>query len=206
MSRFVRFAAVGLFAVAVSGVVHVAVPVEPAAAAAAVQESRSYNVDAVHTAAVFKIQWNGMGPFYGQFTEFSGSMSYGGEPMTFACDVTVPVSSIDTHNAQRNRHLMAPEYFDARQHPELRFVSTGVTANDDGTHTLTGDLTLRGVTKSVEATLHQINAGSTPRGERVGADITLTFNRSDFGMTEGVDAGSLGDEVTLMVGLQGVAG
>ena len=191
-------------AVAMAAVPFLAPPPAPAAAAVAAQQAKTYEVDPVHTAAVFRIQWNGLSPFYGQFTDFKGSLTYAGSPETFACDVAVPVRSIDTHNEQRKSHLMSPEYFNEREYPEIRFKSSGVTANGDGTHTLAGDLTLRGVTRPVEATLRSVEAGSTPRGDRVGADLELTIVRSEFGMTAGVEEGALGDEVTLMIGLQGV--
>ncbi|MEM6560764.1 MAG: YceI family protein [Planctomycetota bacterium] len=173
--------------------------------AATAKQSKSYVIDPVHSAIVFKIEWGGMSPFYGAFEQMSGSLEYAGSPETLSIEMTVPVASIDSQNDQRDQHLKSPDYFNAREFPEITFVSTGVTANDDGTHTLAGDLTLLGVTKPIEATIHELKAGPRRGGEGVGGDISFTIKRTDFGMTSGVAEGSLGDEVTIMVGLQSVA-
>ncbi|MEM8873949.1 MAG: YceI family protein [Planctomycetota bacterium] len=173
--------------------------------AAAAQQARSYVIDPVHSAVVFKIEWGGLSPFYGTFDSMSGSVQYAGTPESLVVEMTLPVASIDSANEQRDQHLKSADYFNAREFPEITFVSTGVTANDDGTHTLAGDLTLLGVTKPIEATIHSLKAGPRRGGDGVGGDITFTINRSEFGMTEGIEAGALGDEVTIMVGLQSVA-
>lgn len=171
---------------------------------AAAQETRPYSIDPVHSAMFFRIQWNNLSPFYGTFNEMSGTMRFDGTPDSFQCDITVPVASIDSNNEQRDRHLKSPDFFNAREFPEIRFVSKDVAANDDGTFTLVGDLTLHGQTKEVEAILHSVNAGELRGDQRCGADVTLTINRSDFGMSYGIEEGALGDEVTLHIGLQGV--
>ena len=180
-------------------------PADADAGAAVRQEATTYNIDPVHTAVVFGLDWNGMSTFYGKFNETRGAITYGGTPDSLAVDVTILVPSIDSHNEQRDQHLLSPDYFDARKYPEIRFVSTGVTENDDGTMTLAGDLTFHGTTKPIEATVTRITTGEA-RGQRCGVDAEFTIKRSDFGMDQGVEEGALGDEVKLMVGLQSTVG
>ena len=180
-------------------------PADATANAAVRQEATTYMIDPVHTAVVFGLDWNGMSTFYGKFNETRGAITYGGTPDSLKIDVTILVPSIDSSNEQRDKHLLSPDYFDARKYPEIRFVSTGVTENDDGTMTLAGDLTFHGETKPIEATVTRLTTGEA-RGERCGIDAHFTIKRSDFGMDTGVEEGALGDEVKLMVGLQSTVG
>ncbi len=197
--------------VALAGTAGVALlPVPQAAdanAATAVQETRSYSVDSVHSAVIFSASYMGMSPFYGQFTDYSGSMTYDGSSSeSFKLDLTIPMSSIDTHNTQRDNHLKAPDWFNAREFPNVTFTSESLSQKNDGTYELQGELTLHGVTKPVTATVSDLKAASTPRGDRIGLGATFTVKRSDFGVTTMLGDEGIGDEITLHVGLQGVAG
>ena len=188
----------------VAGVV--ALPQPRVAEAAAMQEAKSYAVDPVHSTIVFSAMYMGQSPFYGMFTQYSGTMSYdGSDPASLEVDVIAPLESIDTHNEQRDTHLKSPDWFKAAEYPNVRFVGSGASDNGDGTMTMQGELTLSGQTKPIEVTLKQLDAGQTPRGDRMGVGGTFVIQRSDFGVTTMLGENGIGDEITLHFGIQGVA-
>lgn len=160
----------------------------------------TFNVDPVHSAAVFAIEWQAMTPFYGQFNDFSGTISYdGNDPSTFSCDVAIPVESIDTHNEQRDRHLKSPDFFNANEFPNIGFKSTGLTDNGDGTWTVKGDLSMHGQTHPIEAKVTHLLVKEGQRGTRCGVSATFQIKRTQWGMQS---MQGLGDDVTLMVSMQ----
>ncbi|MCC6680283.1 MAG: YceI family protein [Phycisphaeraceae bacterium] len=155
-------------------------------------------VDAVHSSVVFKLSHMGLCDFYGNFEQLAGSFTTGPEA---GFDLTIPIKSIHTRNQQRDAHLMSPDFFDAAQFPDMRFKSTRVTIDGDTYH-VTGDLTLHGVTKSIDVTMiHGGQLVDPMKMTRTGFNVTFTIRRSDFGINYGLDM--IGDEVTLMIGLQG---
>ncbi len=159
---------------------------------------QTWAVDAVHSSVVFKLKHMGLCDFYGNFEQISGSFATGPEA---SFDLTVPMAGIHTRNEQRDAHLKSPDFFDAAQFPDMHFKSTKVTIDGDTYH-VTGDLTLHGVTKSIDVTMTRGGQLVDPMGMmRTGFDATFTIRRSDFGMNTGLDM--IGDEVTLMIGLEG---
>ena len=176
-------------------------------AAVEARQATDYQIDPVHSTVVFSALYMGQSPFYGMFTQASGSASYdGSSPDSFALEVVLPMESIDTHNEQRDAHLKSPEWFNAREYPNVTFRGRGLTDNGDGTYSLDGELTLHGQTRPVTATVTHLKAGTTPRGERMGVGASFTVKRSDFGVTTMLGEDGIGDEITLHVGLQAVAG
>ena len=169
--------------------------------AAESRQAAKFTVDPVHSAAIFGIQWMEMTPFYGQFGDFSGTVSYdGSNPASFSCDVSVPVESIDSHNEGRDRHLKSPDFFNAREYPNITFKSTGLTDNGDGTWTLKGNLGMHGQEKPIEAKLTHLSVKQGPQGgTRCGFSTELNIKRSEWRV--GPQQG-LGDDVKLMISIQ----
>lgn len=167
-------------------------------------QATKFTVDPVHSAAIFGIQWMEMTPFYGQFTNFSGSVNYdGSDPATFSCDVSVPVESIDSHNDGRDRHLKSPDFFNAREYPNITFKSTGLAANGDGTWTLKGNLGMHGQEKPIETKVTHLSVKQGPQGgKRCGFSTEISIKRSEWGV--GPDQG-LSDDVKLMISIQSAA-
>lgn len=198
------FAAVGA-----AGLVALPQPQPVAAAATAVrpaQQAKTYDVDPVHTAVIFSAIYMGQSPFYGQFTDYRGTLTYDGQNSdSFKPTLEIPMDSIDTHNEQRDAHLKSPDFFNAREYPTVKFVSQKLTETGDGKYEVTGDLTLHGVTKQVTAEVSRLKAGKTPMGDRCGLGATFNVKRSDFGVTTMMGDDGIGDEVTLHVGVQAVA-
>jgi polyisoprenoid-binding protein YceI len=163
-----------------------------------------YSIDPVHSALVFRIRYNGIANFWGRFNELSGNVLFDPEDLEkTSIEVTVKAASVDTGNERRDGHLKSPDFLSAKQHEEIRFKSTGVKKTGDDSIEVTGDLTLRGVTRSVTAKVRY--GGQAPNfdgGVRLGFDGSLTIDRGEFGVSFG--KGTLGDEVELILGLTAV--
>ena len=167
--------------------------------------AKSYQIDGVHSGVVFRIMHAGAAPFYGMFPGISGTMSVDPEnPAALSIDVSIDTSKVSTGNNNRDDHLRSADFFNARQFPNSTFKATGAKASGDGSMTVEGDLTLLGKTQKVTATITPTGEGSFRNSKRAGFEAKLSFKRSDFGMTMYVQEGTLGDEVSLTVFIEGV--
>ena len=164
----------------------------------------TYKLDGVHSMVIFRIKHLGVSYTYGRFNDVSGTVKWAGSnPAGASFDVTIKAASVDTNEPRRDQHLRGPDFFDAKQFPTIRFKSTNTEAGEGGAFKLTGNLTLHGVTQPITVTFQQIGEGKDPwGGYRAGFESTFKIKRSDFGMTKILNAA--GDEVTLMVSLEGI--
>lgn len=137
-----------------------------------------------HAAIEFKIQHLGISWLKGRFNTFSGDFSYDpAAPQETTLQVDIDVSSIDSNHAERDKHLRSADYLNTGKYPDARFVSTGYQDNGAGKGTLTGDLTLHGVTQPVTLQVEHVGEGKDPwGGYRIGFAGTTAFQPKDFGM------------------------
>jgi len=168
----------------------------------------TYKIDAAHSEILFKVKHLMITNVTGSFAKFDGTMvadapDYTDAKVTFEADI----DSISTNNAQRDGHLKADDFFAADKFPKLTFVSTGFEKLNDEEYKLTGDLTIRDVTKPV--TLDVTYGGTTndPWGQtKVGFEIAGKVNRKEFGLSfhAVTEAGSvmLSEEVKLLLNVQ----
>lgn len=168
-----------------------------------VGSAAEYTIDKAHSAAIFKAHHMRAGYTYGMFLDVEGVIN--ADPANAAANsvnVTIKTDSVTTHDDKRDKHLKGPDFFNTKQFPTMTFKSTSVTKVDDTTMTLNGDLTIRGVTKPVTAKAIRTGIGKNPQtgAEIIGYETTFTIKRSDFGMSYMV--GDIGDEVTLIIGLE----
>lgn len=167
--------------------------------------AKNYDLDAVHSGAVFKITHAGASPFYGLFTGIAGTMTIDAQnPGASSLEVTIDTNKILTGNNDRDVHLRSGDFFNVRQFPTSTFKSTSVKAGQGGAMEVEGDLTLLGKTLPVTATLTPTGQGAFRNSQRAGFEATFSFNRSDFGMTMYVQNGVLGDRVDMTVFIQGI--
>ena len=164
----------------------------------------TYNLDPVHCMANFRVQHMKAGMFWGRFNELTGTMSTS-EDATAApsFDITVAVDSVDTGTEKLDRTLMGPNFFDAKEFETIRFKSTSATPNGDGKWIVTGDLTLLGKKKTVQAEVELTGLNGNTVMKKIGYEAILAIKRSDFGMDWGIKNGALGDEVKLVVAVEG---
>jgi polyisoprenoid-binding protein YceI len=176
-----------------------ALPVQPAEAA-----PMSYEIDGVHSAVHFSVNHLGTGTAWGRFNEVSGSFTHDAEkPAGSSVQLTINAESVDSANEKRDQHLRSPDFFDAKQFPEITFKSTAVKEIAAGDLEITGDLTLRGVTKSVTVRADHVGEGKDPWGNfRKGYDIVFSIAREDYGVS--YMKGGLGADVKIYISVEGV--
>ena len=177
----------------------------PAPASAAAAPS-TVTLDPVHSMAVFRVQHLGAGFFWGRFNELTGTVQWplddSAAPMF---DVVAEVSKVDTGRAKLDGILQGPSFFYQAECPTIAFKSLSAKKLGDRRFTVVGDLTLRGVTKSIEVDCTVTGVGKGPTGQKVGFECVFTILRADYGMKWGIDApkGALGNEVKMVIALEG---
>lgn len=170
-----------------------------------------YKIDGSHSEVVFKVRHMGLSTVSGRFDKFEGSFDV--DPKSIKAtkgSLVIETASINTGNAKRDGHLRQPDFFDAANHPQIKFVGTEVKDinEKDSTATLVGDLTMHGVTKPVSLKIKGggiINDGWG--NERAAFTATGKLNRFDYGLkwNKAVEAGRLvaGEEVELNLAFEG---
>src|SRR5664279_1965898 len=167
----------------------------------------TWGLDPVHSAIHFAITHNGIASFRSGFNSFAATLT-GGENAKL--EGSVDVSSVDISEDMLKGHLMSPDFFDAENHGELKFSSTSIDVGDDGSVRLSGELEIKGETRSVEATGRFGALGADMGGsERVGFSLEAAIDRRDFGIDWNADLPSGGQalefEVAVNVELEFVA-
>ncbi|MFM7134110.1 MAG: YceI family protein [Planctomycetota bacterium] len=165
----------------------------------------TYKVDDVHSSAFFRVQHLGAGQFWGRFNKMDGSFTLSDDPAKVAFDITVAVDSVDTAEPKLDAHLKSPDFFNAAEFPTMTFKSKSAKKASAGMWDVTGDFSMHGVTKEVTAQIEITGMADMGMGSRAGAEAIFTVKRSDFGMNYGVEKGSLGNSVRVLVNLEGVA-
>lgn len=164
----------------------------------------NYKIDAAHSGAFFEVgHLGGISRFMGRFNEISGDLVVD-TPAKSSVKVEIKTASVDTKHEGLDKHLKSPDFFNVVQFPTMSFSSTALKLNDNGEGTLTGNLTLHGVTKPVTFTFKQIGTGKGMKGEtRAGYVATGTIKRTDFGMNYGVP-GAATDEVDMRLNIEAI--
>ncbi|HLL03820.1 MAG TPA: YceI family protein [Myxococcaceae bacterium] len=180
-------------------------------AAPALAFGATYEVDTAHSGAHFTVKHMMVTNVRGDFGKVSGTVNVDEKDITkSSVDVVIDASSIDTRNASRDGHLKSPDFFDVANHPNLTFKSTKVEKAGEGKLKVTGNLTIRNVTKSVVLDVEGPSAEikGVDGSMRVGATATTKINRKDFGLNwnKALESGGVlvGDEVQVSLDFEGV--
>jgi len=147
--------------------------------------SGDYTIDPAHSRMGFVARHAMVAKVRGGFDEFEGTLHVdGGQPENSSGRVTIQAKTIDTRNSQRDDHLRSNDFLDMDNHPEITFVSTSVKQTGEADFEVTGDLTIRGVTKSVTIPFEFTGSAVDPFGNaRVGLEGSVVLNRKDFGVS-----------------------
>jgi polyisoprenoid-binding protein YceI len=163
--------------------------------------AENYKIDPVHSAVIFRINHLDVANFYGRFKEPTGAVALDKEDASKSSfTFVVKVENVDTANEKRDAHLKTPDFFNARQFPEITFKSTAVKASGDDFE-VTGDLTMHGVTKSITVPLKKTGESQTQMGYRTGWETQVDLKKSDYGI-KGIPG--VGDDVHLMIAFEAV--
>ncbi|REJ74066.1 MAG: polyisoprenoid-binding protein [Acidobacteria bacterium] len=162
----------------------------------------TWEIDGLHSSAVFKVKHLETAYFYGVFGDVQGTITYDpNAPANSSIDVTIDAQSVDTRNANRDEHVKSPDFLNAKQFPTITFKSKSVEASGDDLR-ITGDLTLLGETREITVTATKTGQGTNPRSQKemVGFHSEFTVDRTDHGMN--FMAGPLGSEITFILSLE----
>jgi polyisoprenoid-binding protein YceI len=168
----------------------------------------TFDLDPAHTTFGFSARHMMVSKVRGHFAEFTGSIAIAEEPLASTAEAVVKTASIDTHSADRDKHLIGADFLDVETYPEMSFRTERVTRRSGGTFTVLGHLTIKGVTRPVELTLEIEGVGNSPWGQQVlGFSLTGEINREDFGMTwnVGLETGGVLVGKTVKLEIEGEA-
>jgi polyisoprenoid-binding protein YceI len=164
----------------------------------------TWNIDATHSNAEFKVRHLMISNVKGHFPKVSGTLTLDETDLAKShVEALIDVDSIETRDVQRDGHLKSADFFDVAKYPTMKFKSTKVTVAGSESGTVEGDLTIRDVTKSVVFDVEGPTAPTKdPWGNlRVGVEATTKISRRDFGLTWSapLEAGGvmIGDEVAI---------
>ena len=170
--------------------------------------AETYIVDKPHSEATFQVR-HMMSKVSGKFDDFSGTINIDrAKPSASSVEFNIKAASVDTGTADRDKHLQTAEFFDVARCPEITFKSTNIApTKKKDVYDVTGDLTMRCVTKHITIPVEFNGFGKDPWGnERAGFSLTTTVNRKDYGINwnKALDNGGflVGDEVTINVNLE----
>ena len=174
----------------------------------ATQTTTKWTLDPGHSEIGFKVKHMMITNVSGSFGKFDGRVETSGTDFSTAkIEFTADIDSITTKNTDRDTHLKSADFFDAANHPQLKFVSTTIDALDDDSYTVQGDLTIRGVTQPIKLKAELGGIGKDPWGnEKAGFTITGKIIRTDYKLNwnAALEAGGVlvADEVKINAEIQ----
>lgn len=169
-----------------------------------------WNLDPAHSSADFTVRHMMVTNVRGTCGTVSGTINFDpANPEAASVEATIDVSKINTNNEDRDNHLRSGDFFDVETYPNITFKSTSVNSTGENTAEVTGDLTIRDVTKEVVLDVEFLGAGDSPFGDfRAGFEASTTINREDFGLTwnQALESGGVlvGKDVKISLDAQGV--
>jgi polyisoprenoid-binding protein YceI len=165
----------------------------PAAAA------ESFTLDTTHTFPSFELNHLGFSIQRGRFNKTSGKVTLDTAAKSGTADITIDTASIDTGYGKLEEHLRGEDFFNVAKYPTITFKSDRFAFEGDKVKSVSGNLTILGVTKPVTLTANYFNCADHPMTKKkaCGGDFVTTIKRTDFGMKYGVPA--VADDVTLRI-------
>jgi polyisoprenoid-binding protein YceI len=173
--------------------------------------ARTFQIDKAHSEATFQVR-HLISKVRGRFPDFDGTIDFDeAEPRNSKVTFTIQAASIDTGVADRDAHLRSDDFFAVEKFPAITFRSTAIQPKGDHEFDVTGDLTMRGVTKQVVIPVSYLGAAVDPWGnQKVAFEGEVTLNRKDFGLNwnAAIETGGflVGDDVKVSLSVQAAAG
>mgnify|MGYP000573643883 FL=1 len=176
------------------------------AATLTVAKPVAYQIDPTHTATVFTWNHFGFSTPSANFSDIQGTINVdNAKPENSSVNVTIPLSSLNTNVKALDEHLQKADFFDAAKYPNITFKSTKVQAAGKNKYKITGNLTVKDVTKPVvlDAVLNKQGVHPMTKAESIGFNATTSFNRSAFGIGNYVP--NVGDKITVNITTEATA-
>ena len=149
-----------------------------------VPQAGTYSLDKGHSTIEFVGRHLMITKVRGRFTEFDGQIAIGDEPADSSVEVTIDVASVESSDEKRDGHLRSPDFLDVENYPTITFRSTKVDMGRDGRVEVTGDLTVKGVTRPVTLDVEFDGAQADPwGGQRLGFSAHTEIDRENWGLT-----------------------
>lgn len=175
-------------------------------AASADEHSGTYAFDTegAHQFITFGISHLGYSTLYGRFNDFDGEFEFdAANPENSRVEVTIDTGSVDSNHGERDKHLRSEDFLYVEEYPEATFKSTKVEMDGDDEASVTGDLTLRGVTREVTLEVELLGHGDDPwGGYRMGFDAETEIKLADFDIP--TDLGKASETVKLEISVEGI--
>ena len=180
--------------------------VSAAAASPALAAPQTYVVDSTHTFPSFSYSHFGMSIQMSKFDKTTGTVTLDKEAKTGAVDITIDMSSVNTGYETFDDHIQGEDFLDTAKYPTATFKSTKVVFKGDKPVSITGDLTLKGVTKPVTLKVNNFVAMPHPmlKKDAIGANASVVVKRSEF--NAGKYAPHVGDDVTISIAIEAIKG
>ena len=172
-------------------------------------KTSTWKIDPAHSNVEFAVKHLMISTVKGRFSDVEGEIVIAdGQPSHSSVTATLKAASIDTRTGQRDDHLRSADFLDAANHADITFKSTRITG-DQSEFKVTGDLTIRGVTREVTLDATNEGAGKDPwGGDRIAFSATTKLDRREFGLTwnQAVEAGGVlvGNDVKITIDVQAV--
>lgn len=166
-------------------------------------------IDPTHSSIDFSVKHMMIANVKGSFHKFDAKVEADPEDLTAAkIEFEIDVNSIDTRNSDRDAHLRSADFFETEKYPSIRFVARSITSKGGGEYDVTGDVTIRDVTRTETFEVTFEGAGKDPWGnEKVGFSAKGKVKRSDYGLTYNavLEAGGvlIGDDIKISLDIEG---
>lgn len=168
-------------------------------------EVNNFKLDPTHTSVIFKVNHMGFSNVYGMFRAIDGKFTFDeAKPEKSSFEMTIKADSVDTNEKKRDDHLRNQDFFNAKQYPTITLKSKSVKKTGDK-YEVTADLNMHGVNKPITFTFHRMKTGKDPWGNfRTGGEAILKLKRTDYGMNYMSKPGEVGDDIEIIVNVEGL--
>lgn len=179
------------------------VTTSPVATATATVADTVWKIDDTHSMGLFRVQHFGAGMFWGRFDGVTGTITTSGTPIeNISFNVTIDTNSISSANKDLDGHLRSPDFFSVKEFPEMNFKSTSAKKLEDNMWEVAGTITIHGITKPHTVQMELTGQSESARGKKIGFEAVFTIDRSEFGMTYGIEKNAIGKNVRIIVALE----
>ena len=183
----------------------VATPAAPAMTPTAFgAEARTYTIDSVHSAVLFRATHLDLSAAWGRFNKFEGELVFSEDASACSVKVSIDPASVDSASEARDEHLRGQDFLNVAQFPRASFASSKVEFREGGQLRITGELELHGVKKEVTFDAELLGEGDRGErfGQRIGFEGSLTIDRREFGITTYPNE-AIGDSIRLVLAFEG---